>query len=156
MRELVWQWMLTSQMNACYWNRLARRYYLREKYAKIFLAVTSSGSVAGWSFWASHDSVWKVLSALSALVAIALPILDFSGEVSAMTKLATKCAQLRVGYEKLWAQIDVLPEDLLKEGVDTLAQQASGTLALEAVLPDDRKLLTQCQNEVLVSRGLPA
>src|SRR5258707_5919528 len=108
MRELVWTSMLSAQMNACYWNCLARRYQLREKRAKIFLAVTSSGAVAGWSFWTEYPFAWKFLSGLSALVAVLLPLLDFFKQIDAMTRLASKCAQLRVSYDLLWARIDAL------------------------------------------------
>ena len=153
MRELIWNSMLTAQMSACYWNSLARRYNGREKYLKIFLAVTASGTVAGWTIWAHYDIVWKILSGLSAIVAVALPILDYSGQVEKMTKLASKCAQLRVGYEQLWAQIDSLSQQSILDAQGKLAQQEIELSDVQAVLPDDRKLLEQCQSEVLISRG---
>ena len=145
--------MLNAQMSACYWSCLARRYNGREKSLKIFLAITSSGTVAGWTIWSHYDLLWKILSGLSALVAIALPILDYSGQVEKMTKLAGKCAHLRVGYEQLWAQIDSLSQQSILDAQGKLAQQEIELSDVQAVLPDDRKLLEQCQREVLMSRG---
>jgi hypothetical protein len=141
-------------MNASYWNCLARRFSVREKTAKIFLAVTSSGAVAGWSFWSHHDLVWKSLSGFSALIAVALPLLDYPGQIQTMTKLAAKCAQLRRGYELLWVEVDSMQEDALREALRTLVVQENEVNAMEATLPDDRKLLARCQNEVLLSQGL--
>ncbi len=63
MRELIWNSMLTAQMSACYWNSLARRYNGREKCLKIFLAVTASGAVAGWTIWAHYDIVGEQVRA---------------------------------------------------------------------------------------------
>jgi hypothetical protein len=153
LRELVWNSLLTAQMNACYWNSLALRYNDREKWLKIFLAVTASSTVAGWTIWAHYDFLWKTLSGLSAIVAVALPILDYSGQVEKMTKLASKCAQLRVGYELLWAQFDSLSPQSILDAQGKLAQQEIELSDVQAALPDDRKLLEQCQNEVLKSRG---
>ena len=146
--------MLTAQMSACYWNCLARRYSSREKWIKIFLAVTSSGTVAAWSIWSQHGTVWKILSGVSALVAVALPILDYSGQVEKTAKLADICAQLRMGYDQLWAQIDDLSPDSLREALGKLTQQEVELSQIQAVLPKDEKLLVGCQDEVLRSRGL--
>jgi hypothetical protein len=155
MRALVWNSLLTAQMNTLYWQHLASRYCVREKWTKILLAVMSSGVVAGWTFWAAHDAVWKILSGLAAIVAVALPILDFSGQVQKLTKLTSKCAQLRMGYELLWAQINSMSSQSLEAAIEKLSQQAIEISDLQVVFSDDRGLLMQSQNEVLSSRGLP-
>ncbi len=154
MRELIWNSMLSVQMNACFWTRMGRRYCEREKWLKIFLAVTASGAVAAWSIWDHYPISWKILSALSAVVAVALPILDYSGQVQKMTKLAIVCAQLRLGYDQLWAQVDTLPPDAVSEAHAKLVQQQVALAEQESVLPDDEKLLERCWNEVLSSRGI--
>lgn len=154
MRELVWNAMLTEQMNVCYWNCLASRYSTREKWLKIFLAATSSGTVAGWTVWAHYDVAWKVLSGVSALVAIALPILDYSTLVQNMTKLATKCAQLRLSYDQLWAQIDTLTPDAIQTRLNELSQKEIEMSEINVVIADKRSVLERCQDDVLRSRGL--
>jgi len=154
MRELIWNSMLTAQMNVCYSSQLASRFAQREKWIKIFLAITSSGAVAGWSVWAEYAIVWKVLSGLSALLAVSLPILDYSGRVTQLSKVASKCAQLRLSYDQLWAQIDVLPLDSLRVMQAELTTKEIELSELQVTEPDDRELLVHCQEEVLQSRGL--
>jgi hypothetical protein len=154
MRQLIWNSMLTAQMNAIYWNRLACRYAERERWIKIFLAVTSSSTVAAWTFWAQHDTTWKFLSALSAVIAVILPLLDYSGRVERFNKLSTKCAQLRTGYDQLWAQIDDLAPDMIRSMQGQLATKEIDVAELQSTEPVDRELLVHCQEEVLQSRGL--
>jgi hypothetical protein len=154
MRELIWNSMLTAQMNVCYWSQLASRFAQREKWIKIFLAITSSGAVAGWSVWTEYAVVWKVLSGLSAVLAVSLPILDYSGRVAQLNKIASKCAQLRLGYDQLWAQIDVLTPNSLTDMQAELTKKEIELADLQVTEPDDRALLAHCQEEVLQSRGL--
>ena len=146
--------MLTAQMNVCYWSQLATRYAQREKWIKIFLAITSSGTVAGWTVWTHYAIVWKVLSGLSAVLAVSLPILDYSGRVAQMSKAASKCAQLRLGYDQLWAQIDSLAPDSLAAMEAELSKKEIELAEMQITEPDDRELLAHCQEEVLRSRGL--
>ncbi len=146
--------MLTAQMNVCYWSQLASRFARREKWLKIFLAITSSGAVAGWSVWTDYAIVWKVLSGASAVLAVSLPILDYSGRVEQLSKVASKSAQLRLGYDQLWAQVDVLTPDSLRNMQAELNKKEIELSELQVNEPDDRKLLDHCQEDVLRSRGL--
>jgi hypothetical protein len=154
MRELIWNSMLNAQMSALYWDHLALRYSTRDKWIKIFLACTSSGTVASWFVDPSLAILWKLLSGVSALVAIALPILDYPGLVAKMAKLSGKSAQLRTGYDQLWAQVDSLPQDPLSEQLAKLKTQEGELSDLEAGMPGDADLLKQSQIEVLQARGL--
>ncbi|HXJ14561.1 MAG TPA: hypothetical protein VNH19_19970 [Candidatus Limnocylindrales bacterium] len=155
MRELIWNTLLTAQMNGCYWSRLASRFARREKWIKIFLAITSSGTVAGWTVWNDYAIVWKALSALSAVLAVSLPVLDYSGRVTLLNKISSKYAQLRLGYDQLWAQIDVLTPDSFNLMQAELTKKEIELSDLQVNEPDDRELLVHCQTEVLQSRGLP-
>ena len=91
-------------MNARYWGHLARRYQKREMGIKIFLAATSSATVAGWVLWKHAPLLWQVLSGISALLAIALPILNYSQRIATMADLRAKWMHLRVEYDRLWAE----------------------------------------------------
>jgi hypothetical protein len=84
MRKSLWYSMLDADMNARYWSYLSRRYSNRDKYSKIFLALMSSGTVASWGFWSDMQIIWKILSACSALLAIALPIINWPKMISNM------------------------------------------------------------------------
>lgn len=71
-----------------------------------------------------------------------------------MYKAASKSAQLRLGYDQLWAQFDSLtPESLLQMQAE-LNKMEIELSELQVSDPDDRTLLARCQDDVLQSRGL--
>jgi hypothetical protein len=86
--------MLRAEMNTIYWRMLGRRYYNSERIAKFFLLATSSSSVAGWSFWSQMPLVWKGFSVASALLAIALPIVNWSKHIADCADLYGRWLQI--------------------------------------------------------------
>ena len=50
-RQVIWEAALDADLNLRYWDHLSRRYSAWDKYAKIFLAIMSSSTVAGWGIW---------------------------------------------------------------------------------------------------------
>jgi len=155
MRDLTWQSMLDADMASRYWGHIARRYRARETWLKIFLAVTSSGAVAGWALWAAVPAMWKFLSGFSAVVAIGLPILDYSGKVATMVELQGKWSELSGTYDQLWAKYGDDPAGPEGGEISPLKQKEAELAKLGAVLPYDRELVRQCQAEVRRARGLP-
>lgn len=154
----MWDSLLDADLNARYWSHLTRGYYNWDKWSKIFLAAMASGTVASWSFWAEVEigiKLWQLLSAISALLAIALPILNWPKMIQSMTALQQQWMQMRADYEILWMR--------LKGGTDMqqvekewtrLKQKESRVATEEYHLPRKKKLLDQCYEEVLESRGL--
>jgi hypothetical protein len=88
------------------------------------------------------------------VIAVILPLLDYSSRVERFNKLSTKFAQLRTGYDQLWAQIDDLAPDTIRNMQGQLAAKEIEVADLQTTEPVDRKLLVDCQTEVLQSRGL--
>ena len=58
-RQVIWEAMLTADLNVRYWAHLSRRYSMWDKCIKILLALASSATVASWSFWNEVDILWK-------------------------------------------------------------------------------------------------
>lgn len=147
--------MLDADMNARYWKYLVKRYADRDKFSKIFLAIMASGTVAGWGFWDSFPELWKTLSSISAVIAIAMPILNYQKNIEQMSYLAGKWGELRIEYEDLWLQVKNSPPQQTSEktykkfrGIESSLQEK------ETKLPDDQTLLMKCANEVMKTRGI--
>lgn len=158
MRKIIWDSMLDAEMNERYWSKLSNRYYKKEQRTKIFLAIMASGTVASWSFWSTYEILWKLLSAASALVAIALPILNWPKIIQSMNVLTEKWALITSDYELLWLDvkkgIKEKDEIRIKKELKNLMTKESTLSQKEANLPDDPKLLQKCMNEVKKSRGI--
>src|SRR2546423_763950 len=75
---------------------------ISDTWTKIFLAVTSSSTVATWGFWTDVAWLWKSLSAISAVLAVALPILDWNRKLSELSDLHGRWVQIRNEHENLW------------------------------------------------------
>ena len=98
---VIWNSASDAELNVRYWDHLCRRYYVIDRVIKIFLAVISSSTVAGWGFWKVADVVWKALYGVSTVTALALPILDFRGKTQIIAKVGEKWAQVFVQYDIL-------------------------------------------------------
>ncbi len=155
MKSAIWKSMLDADMNARYWKYLVSRYSRRDKGLKIFLAIMASGTVAGWGLWESLPWLWKSLSSGAAIVAIALPILNYQKSIEQMSTLAGKWGELRIEYEDLWLQIKSDKEASSMERTYKKYRKIESSLQQkEAKLPDDKKLIKKCFDEVIKTRGL--
>ena len=152
--QVVWEAMLDADLNFRYWDHLSRRYSAWDKYTKIFLAIMSSSTVAGWRIWNEVDILWKVLSAVSAGTAIALPILNWQKKIGEMSNLRGKWSRISRAYENLW-------EDLLLGRTSTELVEEYRRIRNEMEgeedntapdLPRNKKLIKRYRDEVLESR----
>ena len=147
--------MLDADMNARYWKYLVSRYSVRDRNLKIFLAVMASGTVAGWGIWESIPGLWKSLSALSAVVAISLPIFNFPKSIEQMSALAGKWGELRIQYEDLWREVRRQPDtDALEQSYKKFRSIESSLQEKETTLPINKALLQKCFDEVKKARNL--
>jgi hypothetical protein len=155
MEKALWNAMLDADMNVRYWRCLAQRYTKRDRYIKIFLALSSSGTVASWAFWSEWSLVWKILSGLSAAIATASPILNYPGLVESLSFLSGKWWDAKKDYENYWTRYESgeSPDQIQKEFYQTKSRETE-LVRMENKLPYNKRLLKRCQKEVLTSRGL--
>jgi len=147
--------MLDADLNDRYWSHLSRRYYKRDKFTKIFLAIMTSGTVASWGFWNDIQILWKILSTISALMAIALPILNWSKMIESMVNVKQKWTQIKSDYELLWIDLNNgKNKNEIEREYKKVKQKETKVSQQESNLPRDVKLLSKCREEVLKSRGL--
>ena len=67
------------------------------------LAVGTSGTVAGWSFWkeATGQAIWIGVGVFVSILSIIKPIIRLSEEVKRLSTLAAKYAALQVDFQLL-------------------------------------------------------
>jgi len=155
-RKQVWESMLTADLNYRYWGHLGRRYSKLDRTARVFLALTSSSTVASWGFLIEQEMVWKLLSALSAIIAVSLPVFNWQATAETIVELRTGWLQILKEYEMLWMRIedDAINADELQTTIKQLAAQEVEFDHKVANLPNDAHLKQICQDEVIASRGL--
>ena len=148
--------MLGADMNARYWRFLAGRYSKRDRYLKIFLALMSSGAVAGWGFWKQIPLVWQLLSSLAVTTAIIMPFLNYQDRISKISDIAGKWLQIQVDYENLWWHNEYSLESVnsLLIHYGDIKRREVQVNNMEHTLPIDKKLLEKCYKQVMASREL--
>ena len=155
MKKIIWESLLDAEMNVKYWKGLTQRYLRRDKIMKIFVALTSSGTVAAWSIWSEYPAVWKVLSATAAIVAILLPLLKYQKTIEITSKLSGKWWEVRNEYEQQWIDFKN-NEDIseLRKRHSITKQKEVPLVEREANIPEDKKLLTKCFDDVKIQYGI--
>ena len=155
MKKTIRDSLLDAEMNVRYWKRLTQRYSRRDKVMKIFLAILSSGTVAGWGLWQEIPLLWKSLSAIAALIAIAMPFLNYQKVIEVTSDLSGKWWELRNEYEQHWISFknNENPDEIKKRHSLT-KQKETPLVKKEANIPEDNKLLLKCFNEVERQYGL--
>jgi hypothetical protein len=155
MRKLIWKSMLDADMNVRYWQYLTQRYVIHDRNIKIFLAVTSSGTVAGWSIWNQIPYLWQILSGISALVAIISPILNYQRLIESTSDLSGKWWELMRHYEFIWLRVkNGKTNKNLENEFTKIKVKEEDLVKKETKLVQDLKLLKKCQVEVVHSRKL--
>jgi hypothetical protein len=157
-RVAVWNALLTADMNVRYWNQIRYRYSRNDTWTKIFLAATSSSTVATWGFWAEISWVWKSLSAISALLAVALPILNWNRKLSDIADLHGRWVQIRNEHETLWRRMEsgivsATEAESTFQNIRNKEAEAE-THAVAAIVKKDKNLVDSCYQEVLIERGV--
>ncbi len=150
----LWDSLLTADMSSRYWAYIARRYQRRLKAATIFLAATSTSAVA--SLLASLQVDWlpQVLSLITAVTAVALPILNWEGTIQNAVRAVERWAFLRTAYERLWASLPAISNADLSAKFDEIKARELELSWIEVTLPHDETLLKKCYAEVVQTRGI--
>lgn len=152
----LWDSMLDADMNTRYWDLMGRRYVKRDRNAKICLAIMSSSAIVGWGFWNQVPWAGKILTTLSALIAIIIPILNYQDKISGVSDIAGNWMQIQFDYENLW-----FTPDSASDGVESLLIQYNNIKRREAKtnikeqeFPVDNKLIELCYGQVLATLKL--
>jgi hypothetical protein len=158
MRKDIWESMLDADMNVRYWSKLGRCYRNKDTAYKIFLAIMSSGTVASWKFWSNFQigwEIWKILSGISAIMAIALPILNWPKMIESIVNVAQKWTQIKIDYEILWTELNRGKEQsVLMAEYKRVKRKEAIASQQETNLPHKNSVLDKCFKEVLRSKGL--
>jgi len=161
LRNTIWDSMLDIDMNSRYYGYLCQNYEKKEKILKILLAITTSTSIASWKLWNQSvlwlnlSIVWQILTALSAIIAIILPLINYSKKSQKLAILKYFYSILLVDYERLWLTLNrenAVIDTIQKEYLILREKEASYSLE-EAYVKNDIELIKKCQNEVENSRG---
>lgn len=153
LRPLIWKRRLTAKLNVRYWRSYRQKYEVKEKAIKFLIAFTSSSAIASWALWAAIDPVWQSLTGIAALFAVASPILDYPKLIGKSGILYGRWVTMANDWETLWTDLE-LDCPVFVEKYHEVKDRAATLKADESDMPENRKLIMKCEQEVLQSEGL--
>ncbi len=148
-----------------YWNQLkelkvhvyyAQHYAVKQnKYDQIiniFLAISSSSSIAAWALWKEYQFVWAFIIAASQVVTAIKPLLPYKKRLSALNKLGDMLSLIALKAERDWYFVSEgkWNEELIHTKWADLKENA---LAAEnkclngITLPKDKTVLSSAESE---------
>lgn len=153
LRDSIWKSLLQADQEQRYWHVKACRYVQWDFRTKVFLAIITSSSVAGWSLWGDAPVLWKSLTVVASLLSVVLPFLTLNDKVQGMTELHGKWLQLMHEYEELWRDQQVVQEADARTRLAS-AKKVESELSSKAItLPgQDRSLGASTFHEVIKDR----
>ncbi|GAA5021168.1 hypothetical protein GCM10011506_03270 [Marivirga lumbricoides] len=102
MREKIWYYMIDSKFQALYLDYAMTQFQKYDLGINIFLALTSSGSIAAWAIWQELQMVWVIIIVAANVVTIIKPYFPYSKYVKELSEGALKMQNLHLDYERLW------------------------------------------------------
>lgn len=143
----------TCRFNVKYWTTKLAGLESRDFWLELSLAITAPGSaITGFLLWKTKpwDTVWAALTAITALLGIAKPLLKFSKKVD-------KLQASVIGYRSIDSQLEELANDIRREDnysdasvrtFKALERQYQKLDDAEPVAPLDEKLREKCFEQV--------
>ncbi|MCL1095662.1 hypothetical protein [Shewanella kaireitica] len=140
-------WNLLKELKAqvAYLHAYAASDELFDKSVNIFLAVTSSASIAGWAMWNEYQLIWACIIATSQVVTAVKPFLPFRKRLKAVSDLNTQIQAIFLEAETGWYKVAegcITEEEIHHETVRLKGRVLSAERSCMngLVLPRKRKL----------------
>ena len=104
-QERYWKELYQLKVHVSYLQLYQQQSESREKAVNIFLAVTSSSSIAGWAIWQTHGFIWAAIIAASQVVTAIKMFLPFRTRLKALTGLLHEMEEVSTYAEMRWYDV---------------------------------------------------
>ena len=154
-RSALWDALLDADYQKRYWHLKANKFTYWDRRLQILLAISSSAAVLTALSDLKWIMLWKFLSFITALIAIALPFFNLSRRSIEMSSISSLYHELEIAYDSLWRKFD--ESSLSDNKFDGLFNELK-VKELEIgkkiydLTNDDKKLQLLCYNQVVQSR----
>jgi len=117
-QERYWKELYQLKVHLIYLELYLNDADFKDKSINIFLACTSSGSIAGWAIWREQAFVWAIIIALSQVVTVIKNILPYKTRIKAILSLIHDLEDVMLRAEEKW--FDVSEGRLTEEEINKL------------------------------------
>ena len=147
-----WNQLKEFKTHVIYLHNYAANSEWWDKTINIFLAITSSSSIAAWAIWQKHQIIWAIIIASSQVVTAIKPFLPFKKRLTAICDMNDKIQEISLECEKEWFSVaegeltDKEIHDLCIE-LRNKALTAERKYLKNVILPNNKKILKNAEIE---------
>jgi len=149
-QEKYWKELYQLKVHLNYLEIYLQRSDFTDRILKIILAISSSGSIAGWVIWKDFALLWAIFIAASQVISVTNNYLPYKGRIKGLSGLVYEFENLTHDFEKKWFEVSEgkLTEREINDLRFELRQKKTKTLKKHLgsnVLPEKKKLLSKAQ-----------
>ena len=111
-QERYWKELYQLKVHVTYLELYQQRSEAYDKAINIFLAVTSSSSIAGWAIWQTQAFLWATIIAASQVATAIKMFMPFRARLKALTRLLHEMEEVSIYAELRWYEVS---EGILSE-----------------------------------------
>lgn len=125
MQERYWRYLVQIKAWIFYIDEYTDNSYKWEKRINIFLAITSSSSIAAWAIWSEYGFIWALLIAISQVVTAIKPHLPFSKRLEVLSRISNQLQTLFNKADFQWYKVSYgeLTENEINDALFQLREQ---------------------------------
>lgn len=147
-----WSQLKETKTHVIYLHKYAAHSEWWDKSINIFLAITSSSSIAAWAIWQKYQIIWAIIIALSQIITAVKPFLPYKQRIKAISELNDRLQEISLNCERNWfavAEGQLTEEEIhdlyIKIKNDSL--DAERKYLKNIILPKNEKILKIAETE---------
>jgi hypothetical protein len=98
----IWNLLCNSKYKEYCINAKVEQFQHLDRNINIFIAITSSGSIAAWTVWNEYSFIWGLIIAASQVVNILKPYFPFHKFIKEFNSKLVRIEYLNIEIDKLW------------------------------------------------------
>ena len=104
-QEKYWKELYQLKVHLNYLEIYLQRSDFIDRVIKITLAISSSGSIAGWAIWKDYAFLWAFFIAASQVISVINNYLPYKGRIKGLSGLVYEFENLVHDFEKKWFEV---------------------------------------------------
>lgn len=147
-----WSQLREIKTHVIYLHKYAAQSEWWDKAINIFLAITSSSSIAAWAIWQKYQIIWAIIIASSQVVTAIKPFLPYKQRIKAISDLNDRLQDISLNCERNW--FAVAEGNLTEEEIHNLyieikndSLEAEKKYLKSIILPKNRRILRIAETE---------
>ncbi len=152
-QQKYWSLLKELKTHVIYLHNYAANSEWWNKAINIFLAITSSSSIAAWAIWQEYQIVWAIIIALSQVVTAIKPFLPYRQRLKPINNLNDMIQEISLDCERHW--YSVAEGELTEKEIHDLyislrgkCLKAEQKALKNIILPKKMKILAYAEKEV--------